>query len=431
VRPFESALYRPLVWSVSVLLVASGLLLAIQMIAAVIGPFRLRDIGAHDPRERVALWLPRGADAAQVARWRHWLADPADLRPAPALAALDPGRTGAILLSEPRALDTAGVLALERYVVAGGGVVVTGALGVRDARGEWLGWDLMRSLLGGAEVVPVEAERAVALMAARRGPLVAPVEPGRPLGVQPEAGLPGLLTADAELRWAPDASGAPGPAASLRRTLGAGRIAWLAVGPERAAPGAAGELPLAEVLEAALAWASRRPTAELLPWPGGAPFAATVEPAAPAEPAPDPRATLAAARASGGLAALCASSAPDALPEALAEVARGGGWLATRSGLSAWTQQRSSLDVAVRRVGPTRLLVSVSNRAREPVRGAVLRVHLNQRARRVDLATTAILQRHAALRFRPREQQVDLVLPELAARRSAAYTIDYEVLDGA
>ncbi|HSJ97499.1 MAG TPA: hypothetical protein VLC53_10525 [Myxococcota bacterium] len=424
----EGVLYRPLVWSVSVFLLASGVLLAIQMIAAVIGPFRLRDIGARDPRARVALWLPEeGAVAAQVARWRHWLPGPAELRAAPALAALDPGQAGAVLLADPRGLDAAGVRALERYAAAGGGVVVTGAVGVRGASGEWLGWDSMRALLGGVEVTPVEAERTVALVAVRRGPLSAPLAPGRSLAIQPEAGMPGVATADAELRWGQDAFGAPGPAATLRRSLGAGRIVWLAVGPERAAPGLAGELPLAGVLEAALAWAARRPVVEVLAWPGGAPFAASLAPEPAGAARAEWRAALDSARASGGHAWLRIETGSDALPDALAEVARTGGWLATRRELSAWVRRRSSLQATLQSVGPKRLLVAVSNRSPEPVRGAVVRVHMNQPTVRAEVATTALLQRRPELRLRSGEERLDLRVPELGARRSTAFTIDYEV----
>ena len=49
-KAWDGVLYRPLVWSIAVALLASGALLTIQMISEVVGPFRLSEIGASDPR---------------------------------------------------------------------------------------------------------------------------------------------------------------------------------------------------------------------------------------------------------------------------------------------------------------------------------------------------------------------------------------------
>ena len=57
------------------------------------------------------------------------------------------------------------------------------------------------------------------------------------------------------------------------RDFGKGRLAWIAVGPERAATTGTDHRLLLHVLEAAVAWSSRMPSVEVLPWPGGAPFA--------------------------------------------------------------------------------------------------------------------------------------------------------------
>jgi hypothetical protein len=418
----EGPLYRPLLYCLSLALLAAGALLMIQMVAALIGPFRLADLGAQGPRGRVALWMDApatGIAQARLVRFRTWLPGPTQIRAAPPLAALDPGEVAALLVSEPRTLSAAEVEALERYLAEGGGVVVTGSVGVRDREGGWRGYDLMQKLLGGVAVTPVEAGGVVA---ARRGVLSAPLLPGQAIALLPEPGLPAVESADAELRFA-DPTGGPGPAASLRRRFGHGRLAWLAVGPERGAAGAAGERPLADVLGAALAWVARRPIVEILAWPGGAPFAAA--PASPdARGAAEATSVLAQAAAAGSVAWLPVSGAEGVL----ARAGRDGAWLATRAELSSWLLQRSSLEATLRSVGPKRLLVSVTNRAGRPVRGVVLRVHLNERLVRAAVEPTALLQERPGMRFRPGEEALELVLPEVAARRSAAFNVDYETI---
>jgi hypothetical protein len=435
----EGPFYRPLIWSLSFVLCALGVLLAIEMVASVIGPFRLGELGSRDPRGRVALWLgaPLRGDAAVPARWRGWLTGPTELRAASTLATLDPGEVGAVLLSEPRTLGAEDVESLERYLAAGGGVVITGSLGVRDREGSWRGYDLMRKLLGGAEVAPVGKDGTHGLVAAHRGPLSAPLAPAQPIAVQAEDGLPGIADGDAELRWEAT-GGEEAPAAALRRSFGRGRLVWLAVGPERGAPGERGELPLAAVLESALAWVARRPTVEILPWPSGAAFAAVLE------PQPERAATLAPARATFAreleAGAAAASVAWLSLPGAssgethalavdlLAEAQRQGAWVATRAELSSWIRSRSSLEATLRHAGPQRLAVAITNHAPRPTRDVVLRVHLNRRAVRATAEPTALLQARPGVRFRQGDEVIDLVLPELAARRSAAFSVDYEPL---
>jgi hypothetical protein len=426
-------LYRPLVWSLSALLLGLGVLLAIQMISSVIGPFRFAELGSREPRTRVGIALDSPALAA---RWREWLPQPAGLEPIASLDLADAARLGALVLPEPRALDEHEVVALLRYVAAGGGVVVTGSIGVSDRAGAWRGYERMQSLLGGAEVIQVGAEQAAALEAGARGPLSAPLAPGAKIAVQREPGLPALSLADAELRWAGEARGASGPAASLRRSLGAGRIAWLAVGPERGAGEAEGARPLADVLDAALAWVSHEPRVELLAWPEGAAFAATLaerdREAGQGDSAAASGAVereIAWARAAGALAHLrlpADAPSPAQPADLLRKLAGRGAWVATRSELSSWARTRSSIEARVQRAGPRRLFVAVTNHARQPAAGVVLRLHLNERTLRAGVEATAVGQRVPALRFRSGRESLDLALPELAARRSASYAIDYE-----
>lgn len=438
----EGGLYRPLVWSLAVLFVASGALLSVQMISSVVGPFRLAEIGASDPRGVVALWRPRQAPAGITLRTRlgHELVESGRaLREVTSLGALDPARVGAIVLSEPRRIDDAQLADLTRYLEAGGGAVLIGSIAVRDADDGWLGWDEMGALLGG-RVVPLEQGSAGAIVAARRGPVSAALLPRQRVGIRPDPGLPGVRIADAELRWAGDRLDGEAPAAAVRLARGRGRLAWLAVDPEHAAASDADRIRLRRVLEAAVAWVSRTASLELLAWPGGALFASVVERDG-ASGAPEDLASLEAewrrqidaARADGGLARLRlpesfahGGQAERALARSFGEVARAHGWTATRRELSAWTRTRAAVDASLRRAGPRRLIVEVTNRGVATAGDLVLRVHLNEPALAARAEATQLFRPDAPVRLTPGGETVDLVLPPLDPRASAAYSLDYE-----
>ena len=440
-RAREGSLYRPLVWSLAVLLATTGLLLMIQMIGAEIGPFRFAELGSRDPRAHVGLWVAAGATftlGARGERWRALLDDEGDVHEIASLAKLDPAELGVLVLAEPRAIGPQELAALQGYLEDGGGVVLTGSVAVREPDGSWRGYQAMRALLGGAEVSALDAERAAVLVPARRGALSAPLLPGERIPITFEPGLPAVAGAAAELAWASTQDGAL-LGASLRRVVGRGRLAWLAVGPDHVSRGADAQ-PLRSVLQAAVAWAAHRPVVEVLAWPAGARFAATVdaraEPGAPASPEATARALdreIAAAEASAGLARLRvpldgigASEAHRVVADAVGALGKRGAWLATRSELSAWTRARSSIEATVRRAGPQRLVVAVTNRAATAARGVALRVYLNEAARSVSVETTQLLQRRPALRFQPGSESLDLALPDLAARASTAFTLDYQ-----
>ena len=164
--------------------------------------------------------------------------------------------------------------------------------------------------------------------------------------------------------------GRPGRVVSRRRAA-SGRLAWLAVAPDAAASGA-DRRQLQHLQEAAIAWASRTAWIEVLPDPAGEPPA-------------------------------------------------------THRDRAAWTLARGAVDASVRRAGPRRLIVEVTNNAQLPVQGLVLRVHLNEPAPAgVRVETTALMQAKATLRGVPDAEAVDLVLPPLDARRSRAYSLDFE-----
>jgi hypothetical protein len=308
---------------------------------------------------------------------------------------------------------------------------------VRGADGSWRGYDVMRALLGGVEPIPLESDRALSLVASRRGVLSSPLLPRERIAIRAEPGLPAIAGAGAELSWSATAEegDATSLGASLRRSVGRGRLVWLAVGPERAARDGDSRA-LRRVLQAAVAWAARRPLVEVLPWPGGAPFAAILETRTDGlEPSPKAlrfaaAAEIDAAEASAGLARLHAPTADlgadGAWSDTAAELAQRGAWLATRSELASWTRERSSIEATVRRAGPQRLVVAVTNRASGPAHGVVLRLYLNESARSASVEATQLLQATPGLRFRAGAESLDLALPDLAERSSAAFTLDYE-----
>ena len=239
-----------------------------------------------------------------------------------------------------------------------------GGIATRDAEGAPLGTAAMQAFLG-APVVPLGAQAGAALVAARRGPIAAPLAPDQSIGVDAAEGAFGLDAPDAELRWE------GGPAASFRAARGSGRLAWLAVAPDAAASGA--DRRSSSTCRRRRSHGSRgRPGSRCCPSPDG--------------PAP-----------------------------------------ATRRDLAAWTLARGAVDASVRRAGPRRLIVEVTNNAQLPVEGLVLRVHLNEPAPAgVRVETTALMQANATLRGVRGAEAVDLALPPLDARRSRAYSLDFE-----
>jgi len=435
----EGALYRPLVWSVSVALVASGVLLSIQMISSVVGPFRLSELGAHDPRGVVALWQPAGSIAGVAVRSAlgyELVESGRAVREVFALDALEPARVGAIVLSEPRTLDARQISALESYLDAGGGVVLLGSVAVLGADGGWLGHATMERLLGAPLVVLDDAE-ALAFVAARRGPLSAPLAPRERIDVGGEVGTLGVLAADPELRWV-TANADASIAAGLRRSHGAGRLVWLSVPPERATPGEPERRRARSVLQAAVAWASRTPWIEVLPWPNGKPFAAWVETGAlEGAPETDWRRAIAAAKRDGGPAELLVPAEvarqhalQPALARTLGALGRDGAWVTTRLAHSEWTRARGAVDASVRRVGPRRLAVEVTNQARKDLDGLVLRIHLNDPVVDARAEATQLLQQAAQARLSPDGNSFDLSVPRIEARSSAAYNVDVEPMPG-
>ncbi len=379
----EGRSYGPLTLAVGLALLAMGIALSLQTIASVVGPFDF--VGR--PRAgtlTLGVWLPGSAgydartDTRRRARsWRAALGGRVRVREGGSLDTLAGEGVSALAVSDARGLSAAELASLSDYVRGGGSVIVTGPVAVRGPEGEWLGTQAMARLLGVPRIVPLPRDASRGLAAARRGPLSAGLGSGQRLAVDAEEGDPAIDDPAAELRWAGDEASGPqlGAArgASLRREIGAGRLVWLGAGPDRSAAGAtAPGGDFARLVAATFAWAAREPYAEILP------------PVAAAANAPD------------------GSPLPPEAPDLAAEVSR---------------------------VGPRRHLVDVTNRGRDAARGGVVRVHLNAPVERLAVQRTVLQQDEPRFHFDPRAQHVDVRLPELAAGRSLAYTLDLDPAD--
>ncbi len=339
------------------LLAASGVLLLL-MLYQFVGPFRYLGTSSSLPVRQVVLWLPADAvpqepaTARRIAGWRRVLPGAGELRRGPGL----PPRPSRFVIAVPdaRRLGASELGGLLDFVRAGGGLVLAGSLGVRDARDAWRGYEEMGRLLGVERVVPLTTELASALLAGDQGPLAAMIAPETPLELLPEEGLPAIPASRADLVW--HASGALRPSprgASQRLELGVGRLVWVAVGPES---GTQASLPdLDRILETAVAWAAREPVVALLPQ--------------------DP-----------------ARAAPSA---------------------DAWRRLDEALDAKVERVGAERLLVSVTHRGRDPIEGVALEIYVGGSIGSADVKATVVGQELPGLTRWPADDLIELRLPLL------------------
>jgi hypothetical protein len=438
--------------SLAVLLLACGAAVGLLTISMAVGPFEL--LGSQGRGlSAVGLWLPPSAGSVEstAARrrfrsWRAALSGGAALHQGASLDELRAAGAAVVVVIDGHALSQGEIASLRAFVEAGGGAIATGALAIEDADGDWRGWRRMARLLHVDRVHPLTTN-ATALAAGRRGPLSAGLRPEELLQLLPQPGAPAIDDDLAEILWSASSGRATaGPRGASRRvTIGDGRLVWLAAGPERSAGGAT--VPGSEferLASSAVAWVSRQPFVEVLPWPGRATFAAVVEPhPLRAPPGREPRSRAATAaqlreaveRASrgGALAPLgrIASPQPPAVRDALLtgllpELRRRGAWLGDEGAVQAWRRQRGALATSLVWEAPGRHLLEVTNRGNETVRGAVLRVHLNAPAERAGVDRTVLRQGGADFWFDRRAQRVDVAVPDLAPGASIAYSLDLE-----
>jgi len=441
VNQAESRLYPLLVGSLSVALLASGAALLLWMLATTIGSFRF----LADQRVRTGpatLWLSSAAAQHRGGRaeaWRKLWADfdtRIPLRESPRLGELLHAETPLVLIPDARTLSFDELARLKGFVRAGGAAIVTGTIGVatRDATPE--SYQPMRDFLGVASVRTLPTSATRALYAGVRGPLNGALLPGQPLRLRGQDGLVAVADPTSDLRWrVTDAA-----AASRRLELGAGRLVWLAAGPQhRHRRDLLDQQTLEDTLAHAVAWAQRTPALSLLPWPGAAAFAGQVEldHRGEQQSAEGSReallAEIEAARQRAEhvvlyipVAALGERRAFELAREMDGELKRRRAWIASSDDVSRWNRSRSSVASSVERVGPLRLLVRVTNRGEKTLRDVGLRIQMNRPVSALSISATELGQKVPALLHRAGAESADFVVGELRPGGSHGYTIDFE-----
>jgi hypothetical protein len=456
VNSARGRLYGPLLLSLGVTLAVATVTLTLQMLAAVIGPFRLFAPPASAAPRDLGVWLPASATGGQAVAttrqlraWREATGGERAVREVRSLAELDPAEPPVIALADASSLSAGEVAGLVHFLEGGGAAIVTGAVGVRSPAGGWRGYGVMERLLQVSRVVPLAPGAADSIAAARRGPISAPLRADQQIALRSQSGAPGIDDPGAELRWTGTEAGV---GASRRLRIGRGRLLWLAAGPESLARG--GGVPsvsgdAARLLAASVAWAAAEPFAELLAWPDRARFAAHVDRDGHA-PAPLPESLeragsmpamkrviaeeIARAERIGGLARVAVPEdllgeprRSELLDWAERRIRARGAWLAIRAEISTWRRLHGGVSATLDRVGPQRSVLGVTNDNREAVRGAVLRVHVNRPVLRAEVQRTTLQQASPALIFERRAERVDIALPDLPGDTSQAFSLDLEV----
>jgi len=166
--------------------------------------------------------------------------------------------------------------ALRAHVGRGGGLVLTWATGARDGACEWRGWDAVASLTGSPDVREIEQRGGLYLTVPADLPLSAGFDPGTRVELRFEAQLAAVSTGP-RVYWSDWAlNAAPVAEADLVNTAAlasvaesGGRLVWFGF---RLGQGARpqDEERLEALAMNGVRWAGGVPTAELLPWPGGA-----------------------------------------------------------------------------------------------------------------------------------------------------------------
>lgn len=444
----EGDFYEPLVWSISTFLLVSGAVLSILMWTNVIGPFRFTGLPRDAEEPTVGLWVPHARDRSvspetsrRLGRWRIALPKGTPVVAGNDLPDLVSEGVGVIVVADGRSLSALEAAALWEWVARGGAAILTGAVGVRDREGAWLGFGLMQSLLDEPAIHPLDRTDSQEISAWTRGPLSAGLAPGEVIRMAPEPGVPALATHVAELRWGASTDPSSENAGAAKRLeVGRGRVVWLAAGPESSLETSSEPWqPMVRLVGSALSWCTRRAVVEILAWPGGAHFGGLIQRAHDDDPTglrsqEEIRDRLEAAARSGAFARIAVDEGhlPPGRGLELRRFASGllgrrGGWRApSDEALSAWRAQRDRLVAVVERTGPQRWLLKVSNLGDQPLSDAVVRVHLNRPVHDASIEGTAVLQESPRLRAVPGSEQIDVLLPEVPAGESRAYSVDVD-----
>lgn len=179
---------------------------------------------------------------------------------------------GGAVLAAPFLLcgSDAEMATLMTTVDMGGGLILSGPIGVRDAEGKWIGWDRMHAILGSSEIRELPPDQALFMTLGAAPPLGPMGWAGARFALhkrEPQWGLRGL----GEVAYWSDYSRNPTPpesgswASICAAPRGRGRIAWLGFEPELVS-GSDGAY-MREVLARLVEHCSATPIAALDLWP--------------------------------------------------------------------------------------------------------------------------------------------------------------------
>jgi len=212
----------------------------------------------------VAAWGSVAREAGAVVR---------EVGTADDLAALDPAEV--LLLPEAPCLTTEEVAAIRRHLANGGGIVANWAMGARDGRCVWRGWQALQEFTGALDVRELRTREALYMTVPDGVALAGGLDPGTRIEVRGEPSL-ALRAEGTRVYWsdwalnpAPDESGGGADvAAAVVRTPQGGRVAWF--GP-RLDQGATpmDSLRLMTLVRNGVLWAAGVPAAHPGTWPGG------------------------------------------------------------------------------------------------------------------------------------------------------------------
>ncbi|MCG6955975.1 MAG: polysaccharide deacetylase family protein [Gemmatimonadetes bacterium] len=189
------------------------------------------------------------------------------------LLALEPREL--LLLPEAPCLSEAEVAAIRAHLAAEGSLVSNWAVGARDEKGAWRGWQTVAQLAGAGGVQELGTGRELYLTVPAETPLSAGLDAGTRIELRP-APSPALTLPGPRVYWsdwaldpAPDESGGGADVAALTTvTEAGGRAAWFGF---RLSQGATprDSVLLQRMVQNGVLWAAGIPTASPSAWPGG------------------------------------------------------------------------------------------------------------------------------------------------------------------
>jgi peptidoglycan/xylan/chitin deacetylase (PgdA/CDA1 family) len=223
-------------------------------------------------------YFPDAAYYSQaLTRWRDLMEDLGgeilEVGSAEEVRGLDPGDL--LVVPEAPCLSAAEVAAIRAHLRAGGGLVSNWAVGARNERCEWRGWETVGELTGAGDVRELPARQGLYLTVPAGLPLSHGLDPGTRIELTPEPSLalhlpgPRVYWSDWALNPAPDESGGGADVAAVAATSdGGGRMAWLGFRLSQAATPRDSVL-LDRLARNGVLWAAGLITASPAPWPDG------------------------------------------------------------------------------------------------------------------------------------------------------------------